>query len=88
MKIPALRPEMAALPRGNLVFGSKLKCTIKFTPIRDVGDAAPTAGQSTTLNLIVCSNVKAHGTMRASSPTTTLLAYHIFSTVSIMETAG
>ena len=57
-------------------------------PVRDIGDAAPTARQSTTLNLIVCSNVKAHGTMQASSPTTTLLAYHTFSTVSIMETAG
>ena len=69
MKIPALRPEMAALPRGNLVFGSKLKCTIKFTPIRGVGDAAPYCGAGCSIKFFNARQGKIHVTMQASSPT-------------------
>ena len=69
MKIPALRPEMAALPRGNLVYGSKLKCTIKFTPIRGVGDAAPYCGTGCSIKFFNARQGKIHVTMQASPPT-------------------
>ncbi len=69
MKIPALRPEMAALLRGNLVYGSKLKCTIKFTPIRGVGDAAPYCGTGCSIKIYNVQQGKVHGTMQASSRT-------------------